>query len=84
MKDYLGREDALEVEEARRLLLEQDLKVLPCESIAIEEAFGRVLSRDIVSPENLPGFTRSTMDGYAVASADTFGASDTTLLSSSP
>ncbi len=77
MKDYLGREDALEVEEARRLLLEQDLKVLPCESIAIEEAFGRVLSRDIVSPENLPGFTRSTMDGYAVASADTFGASDT-------
>src|SRR5208283_5054002 len=28
-------------------------------------------------PENLPGFNRSTMDGYAVRSSDTFGASDT-------
>jgi len=77
MKDYLGRDEALEVDEARRLLLEQDLKTIPGESVPIEESYGRVLHSDIVSPEDLPGFDRSTMDGYAVAAADTFGASDT-------
>lgn len=77
MKDLLGREEAVKVEEARKLLLKQDLKILKTESIPIEKAYGRVLSSDIISPENLPGFNRSTMDGYAVNAADTFGASDT-------
>ncbi len=77
MKDLLGRDEALTVEEALRLLNEQKLGVPGVESISIENAFGRVLSRDIISPENLPGFNRSTMDGYAVNSTDTFGASDT-------
>jgi molybdopterin molybdotransferase len=50
----------------------------PCgeEELQLEQAFGRVLSRDIVSPEDLPGFCRSTMDGYAVRAKDTFGASE--------
>ena len=50
----------------------------PCgeETEPVEHAFGRVLSEDIVSPENLPGFFRSTMDGYAVRARDTFGASE--------
>jgi len=77
MKDLLGRDEALTVEEALRLLNEQELGMPGVESISIENAFSRVLSRDIISPENLPGFNRSTMDGYAVNSADTFGASDT-------
>jgi molybdopterin molybdotransferase len=77
MKDYLGREEVVKVEEARRLLLEQELKAIHRESVPIEKAYGRVLSSDVVSPEDLPGFTRSTMDGYAVASADTFGVSET-------
>lgn len=77
MKDLLGREEAVTVEEARKLLFEQDLKTLDAEAVSIEEAYGRVLSEDIVSLENLPGFDRATMDGYAVNSADTFGASDT-------
>lgn len=76
MKDNLGREEALRVEEALKLLFEQDLKVIPGETIPIEEAYGSVLREDVVSPEDLPGFTRSTMDGYAVAAADTFGASE--------
>lgn len=37
---------------------------------------GRLLARDVVSAVDLPGFARSTMDGYAVRAADTFGASD--------
>jgi len=42
----------------------------------IEEALGRVAARDVPSPEDLPGFDRSSMDGYAVRAADTFGASE--------
>ena len=50
----------------------------PCgeEEALLDLAFGRVLSRDVVSPEDLPGFSRSTMDGYAVRAKDTFGASE--------
>jgi len=46
------------------------------ETVPFEEALGRVLSRDVVSAEDLPGFFRSTMDGYAVRSKDTFGANE--------
>jgi molybdenum cofactor synthesis domain-containing protein len=38
-------------------------------------ASGRVLARDIISQINVPGFARSAMDGYAVISSDTYGAS---------
>jgi len=42
----------------------------------IDEAIGRVVARDVLSPEDLPGFDRSSMDGFAVRAADTFGASE--------
>jgi len=46
------------------------------EDVLLESALGRVLSRDVVSLQDLPGFTRSTMDGYAVRAKDTFGATE--------
>lgn len=46
------------------------------ETIFTENALGRVLSKEIVAQEDLPGFPRSTMDGYAVRARDTFGASE--------
>ncbi|MBW1764813.1 MAG: molybdopterin molybdenumtransferase MoeA, partial [Deltaproteobacteria bacterium] len=46
------------------------------ETISIEHALGRVLSRDIISREDLPGFRRATMDGYAVFARDSFGATE--------
>ena len=46
------------------------------EQIPLEQALGRVLGRDLIAPENLPGFFRSTMDGYAVRAKGTFGASE--------
>ncbi len=46
------------------------------EQVPVLDSLGRVLSRDIVSGVDVPGFTRSTMDGYAVRAADTFGASE--------
>ena len=46
------------------------------EVVPLEAALGRVLSRDVASPEDLPDFSRSVMDGYAVRARDTFGASE--------
>lgn len=46
-----------------------DLETLP-----LEDALGRILGENIVSPINVPGFDRSAMDGYAVRSADTLRA----------
>ena len=58
-------------------MLENILSV-PTERIALSEAFGRIVAKDILSPETVPSFTRSTVDGYAVKSANTLGASDGT------
>ncbi|NLY11200.1 MAG: molybdopterin molybdotransferase MoeA [Firmicutes bacterium] len=43
--------------------------------ITILESLNRVLSEDIHCREDLPGFSRSTMDGFAVKAKNTFGAS---------
>ncbi|HDY71960.1 MAG TPA: molybdopterin molybdenumtransferase MoeA, partial [Nitrospirae bacterium] len=70
MKDVLGRDELITVDEALERLLSLPLKTTETESIGIEElAYKRILSRDITSHEDLPGFDRSTMDGYAVNSA---------------
>jgi len=50
---------------------------LSFEKLRIEECYGRILANDIASQEDLPAFTRSTVDGYALNSADTFGAKET-------
>ena len=46
------------------------------ETVGLEEALGRVLFAPVTASEYVPGFDRSTVDGYAVRSADTFGCSD--------
>jgi molybdopterin molybdotransferase len=46
------------------------------EEAHLEKAVGRILAEDVHAPENLPGFARSTVDGYAVRAASTFGASE--------
>lgn len=46
------------------------------EIVPLEAACGRILLSDIRSTEYVPGFDRSTVDGYAVRSSDTFGCSD--------
>lgn len=40
------------------------------------QALGRVTAAEIQAAESLPAFPRSTMDGYSVRAADTYGASD--------
>ncbi len=47
------------------------------EWVPLEGACGRVAAQDILSPQALPQFARSTVDGYAVQARDTYGAADT-------
>jgi len=78
MRDMLGREELISVEKALELLMKSSPFKTPAEiNLPIEEAYGMILSRDAISSENLPGFSRSTVDGFAVNSSDTFGATET-------
>jgi molybdopterin molybdotransferase len=45
------------------------------EEVELAAAYGRVLAAPVAAPEDVPGFLRATMDGYAVRAKDTFGAS---------
>jgi len=40
------------------------------------ESPGRVIAEDVYAPCDIPGFSRSTVDGYAVVAADTAGAGE--------
>jgi molybdopterin molybdotransferase len=46
------------------------------ETVALAESLGRVLAEDVYSDVDIPDFNRSTMDGFAVRAASTFGASE--------
>ncbi|HEY1002832.1 MAG TPA: molybdopterin molybdenumtransferase MoeA, partial [Streptosporangiaceae bacterium] len=48
----------------------------PAETIPLGEALRRVPARPVTAPHPLPGFARSTVDGYAVRAADTYGVSE--------
>ena len=43
---------------------------------AAADSLGKVVAEQVVSPEKVPSYARSTMDGFAVRSEDTFGATD--------
>jgi molybdopterin molybdotransferase len=77
MRDMLNREELITVERALELLLKNITDKKPPEAkLSIEKSFGLIISRDIVSSEYLPSFSRSTVDGFAVNSFDTFGATE--------
>jgi molybdopterin molybdotransferase len=48
----------------------------PAETIPLASALNRVPAAPVTAPHALPGFARSTVDGYAVRAADTYGVSD--------
>lgn len=64
------------VEEARSELLRAATRRMDAERVAREAALGRITAAPVLAPEDLPPFPRSSVDGYAVCSADTFGASE--------
>lgn len=46
------------------------------EVVEVKQAAGRILAETVLSPESLPAWARSNMDGFAVRAADTYGASE--------
>src|SRR4051794_1110353 len=68
-----GFRERAEVEDVVRLL-EERVRPLAEEAVALAEAADRLLARDIVSDVDVPGFDRAAMDGYALRGSETFGA----------
>jgi len=65
------------MDKAKRILAQNfTLKPVGKEFVPLSEAYDRVLATDVVSPLDIPPFNRSTVDGYAVKAADTFGAEE--------
>ena len=68
--------NVLTVEETMRLIDERVKPLGRTQQAGIGEAAGRVLAEDVTGTEYVPGFDRSTVDGYAVRAKDTFGCSE--------
>jgi len=65
------------VDEAKNILAKNYVpEPVGTEVVSLSEAYNRVLADAVVSPHNIPPFDRSTVDGYAVKAADTFGAEE--------
>jgi molybdopterin molybdotransferase len=60
----------MSVDEAVGIIAARVTPVKEAETVALQEADGRILARDISAPLPLPPFTNSAVDGYAVRSRD--------------
>ncbi len=66
----------LALDEAKQILLNlMNKRIFSTENVHFSACAGRILAKDAVSGEDLPPFDRSAVDGFAVKSRDTFGAS---------
>ena len=63
-------------EAERRFRAAIDLTPRGTETVPLETALGRVLGTHVISPVDVPSFDRSNVDGFAVLSENTFGASE--------
>jgi len=74
------QEQFLEVVSAReahaRFSKALDLQPKGSEKVSLANALGRVLAEDTLAPVDAPPFDRASVDGFAVRSIDTAGASD--------
>ncbi|MEZ4532799.1 MAG: molybdopterin molybdotransferase MoeA [Thermomicrobiales bacterium] len=66
----------LSVEQARGRLFQRIASKSPC-SLPLDSILGLVVAEELVAPFDLPRFTNSAMDGFAVRAADTSRASET-------
>ncbi len=64
-------------EDAFSLLINQLDPVIKSRTMATEKSLGKINALDIISPQDLPDFRRSTVDGYALLAKDSHGASET-------
>jgi putative molybdopterin biosynthesis protein len=64
------------LEETRKTIDQLNFSTLGFEEISLLKAHTRVLAENVASKLDIPPFNRSTVDGYAVKAADTFGADE--------
>jgi putative molybdopterin biosynthesis protein len=69
--EVIDREEA-----TRRFQSALNMAPLAPREIALADALGHVLARDVVATVDVPGFDRANVDGFAVQAADTAGASE--------
>ena len=62
-----------EVKEKLKTYFDTDRVEPPSEAVALRDAVHRYLAEEICSDTDIPQFTRSVVDGYAVFAKDTFG-----------
>ena len=67
--------ETLPIDEALRIVNDAARPLDRTARVGLTEANGRVLAAGIVADRDVPPFDRAAMDGYAVAAADTSGAS---------
>ncbi|MFZ6814636.1 gephyrin-like molybdotransferase Glp [Undibacterium sp. Rencai35W] len=72
--------DALPVAQAQQIIQQFITPISSIEKVAIREALGRVLAKDIVSGINVPSHDNSAMDGYALRGSDLSVNQTTTLI----
>lgn len=72
---YRPERRLISVQEAHAILAVHGDPVTRVERVPLDQADGRVLAVDLIADRDVPPFSRSMMDGFAVRSADTHGAS---------
>jgi molybdopterin molybdotransferase len=66
----IGQDEPVRTVEEHQAVVTALLPPLPEEDVALADAHGRVLARDVHAAVALPGFDNSAMDGYAVRWAE--------------
>ncbi|MEM9278812.1 MAG: gephyrin-like molybdotransferase Glp [Pseudomonadota bacterium] len=67
---FVHDKDRMKHAEAIALLRERMAPMATTETMALEEASGRILANDVTAPRNIPAFDNTAVDGYAFAHAD--------------
>ncbi len=62
--------ELMPVEIALQRMRQEVSSVKETKTVSLRESLGHVLSSDLVSPVQVPAYTNSAMDGYAINSAD--------------
>jgi len=78
LPDGLGK--ALPVATARAVIEQCMTPIAETEGVALRQALGRVLARDIISPIDVPPHDNSAMDGWAVRASDLNATAPTRLM----
>jgi molybdopterin molybdotransferase len=69
----------ISIGQARQTMLESVSPVSAWESVALRDALGRVLDRDVIAPFDVPAHDNCAMDGYALRTADVAASGRTRL-----